>query len=416
MADYSESTGIYTKEWATSQGILKLEVNFKTNEIHIILKNGTKISEIPLSSLNGIPKEAFNDAQKLAAFLNNSYVKLSSYNDGSYKIQINQKLLGGGNIETDPARLWPNATVPYFIDPSYPQAQRKIVEDAIAAWQQANTGFIFISATKKHPNGPVIYNGTTYENYIEFSWNADLSSCSIKEKEEKTCSVCESHVGKQGGRQLINCDLSGQYDMGSIMHEIGHALGLYHEHQREDRGKFVTISKDGNADKANYGIEGKSFGKYDFESIMHYHFFEYHTKKIKEIDMTENEELFIREEEVEEPDFENPKMRINHNLPGDQYDQIIKLNSVPNEYGEGRIPSEKLKDKHKHLIANNPYSLYQLESGVLSVGAQQYLSDGDIAAAKHLADLGKRLIHRQPQQPAGNSPSSSYRPGRGRGY
>jgi Astacin (Peptidase family M12A) len=60
-----------------------------------------------------------------------------------------------------------------------------------------------------------------------------------------------------------------QYVAGSLIHELGHALGLYHEHQRPDSGAFVTIA--GGA-PPNYGtVTGAApLGPYDCGSIMHY--------------------------------------------------------------------------------------------------------------------------------------------------
>lgn len=55
------------------------------------------------------------------------------------------------------------------------------------------------------------------------------------------------------------------------MHEIGHALGLYHEHQRPDRNQYVTVDPSV-ANDVNYQIpsNGLPLGAYDCGSIMHY--------------------------------------------------------------------------------------------------------------------------------------------------
>lgn len=89
---------------------------------------------------------------------------------------------------------------------------------------------------------------------------------------------CWSSVGRVGGKQVVNLETPGCVrKIGTVIHELMHALGFLHEQNREERDKFVTINtkniKDGyevNFSKAKRG-ETSGFGvTYDYGSVLHY--------------------------------------------------------------------------------------------------------------------------------------------------
>ncbi|CAF3391336.1 unnamed protein product [Rotaria sp. Silwood1] len=73
-----------------------------------------------------------------------------------------------------------------------------------------------------------------------------------------------SSIGMTRGQQDLEL---GWNTKGNVLHELLHALGFAHEHQREDRDQYVQcLSEDSN----NYDIMGMPIGRYDADSIMHY--------------------------------------------------------------------------------------------------------------------------------------------------
>jgi uncharacterized repeat protein (TIGR01451 family) len=104
---------------------------------------------------------------------------------------------------------------------------------------------------------------TSQTNYVTFNFDpSDLSG------------YCEASEGMAGGQQFIggsiNCSFAG------TCHEMGHAIGLLHEHQRPDRNSYVVLTP-ANADKpyllGDFDLFADDFqviGLYDYASVMQY--------------------------------------------------------------------------------------------------------------------------------------------------
>ncbi len=142
---------------------------------------------------------------------------------------------------------WANGTIPIAVDPSiYENGLGSVVHDAIAAFNN-RTELCLVPRTNQ-------------DDYVNIIYSSALGSA-----------AGISSIGRQGGGQTLFLANSANY--GTVMHEMMHAAGFYHEQCRTDRDQFVKIVEENIEDgrKNQFQFEpGFVQSTYDYCSIMHY--------------------------------------------------------------------------------------------------------------------------------------------------
>ncbi|CAJ0602420.1 unnamed protein product [Cylicocyclus nassatus] len=140
---------------------------------------------------------------------------------------------------------WRNNVVPYMLSAQYSKEQKKTIRDSLAALERVSC-FRFVDRGME----------------LDFLMIAPLDGC-------------YSYVGKIGGQQTLSLAVDCIADY-IIWHEVMHALGFEHEHQRPDRDDFIKVEyrnvqagQLANFEKlAPYEVDYND--SYDYKSIMHY--------------------------------------------------------------------------------------------------------------------------------------------------
>ncbi|KAJ0394819.1 hypothetical protein ATCC90586_005344 [Pythium insidiosum] len=167
---------------------------------------------------------------------------------------------------SQPERQWENGVVCFQFHDQYPfdSAQTAVIYDAMRVYEkETNVRFMTLDTCKSkgltaHCKGCV--------NYIDL-------------KHPPTGRDCNSSIGvNTRGGQIMNLadrcfegDGALKHSTGTTIHEIGHALGLYHEHQHPQRRVAVFWDDIPQSIWGEMKVRDVSVGgKYDPDSIMHY--------------------------------------------------------------------------------------------------------------------------------------------------
>jgi hypothetical protein len=192
-----------------------------------------------------------------------------------YQVVRNEKLLQGDMVLrpfknrsgvgitafalADISHRWPNRTISYCLTSSLNDTQKTEARDAMFAWS-SNANVVF------HDDGSPCEGASSHPSatQVQFtSWD------------QPYCKATVGYTGEATETVLITPD-TNYCDTGTVMHEVGHLLGLQHEQSRPDRGQYIVIHKENIQDD-----QGDQFdiitndvttlnSPYDCASIMHY--------------------------------------------------------------------------------------------------------------------------------------------------
>ncbi len=130
------------------------------------------------------------------------------YKDRKFSSKFQRSAIRGSRF------LWPNKRVPYSLSSRYSSYARGQIAAAIKKFE-SQTCMTFVPKTRSD------------RDYVYILPDDG----------------CYSMVGRVGGKQELSLD-NRCLDMGTVLHELMHSVGFFHEQGRHDRDDYISIHWD----------------------------------------------------------------------------------------------------------------------------------------------------------------------------
>jgi hypothetical protein len=153
--------------------------------------------------------------------------------------------------------IWPDRNIPYVLDGSLSGNNLGRVQNIIYAWNVATTA-------NGNPIKVLFRPKIGNQSFVLIKYSTDTSICGNSFVGNQKYNINGYYTGQTLNIRCLDQD-------GQLLHELGHAAGLWHEHQRCDRDAFVTVaSSDSVAFGKRCGADARDYQKFDYGSVMGY--------------------------------------------------------------------------------------------------------------------------------------------------
>jgi hypothetical protein len=170
--------------------------------------------------------------------------------NGQHEIELVVAGAGLRTVRADRSALWSGARVPYVIADNVTDTLKEEIEKALKFYRDET---------------PLRWEKADGDDsWVRFElWVNPIAAGS-------------SLVGRVGGRQTIR--LRGDAKKETVIHEMGHVIGLFHEQSRPDRNSYVNVLEENIRDFEEFGSnfdllspdDVTVMGPYNHRSVMHY--------------------------------------------------------------------------------------------------------------------------------------------------
>lgn len=160
-------------------------------------------------------------------------------------------------------QVWEDTIIAYYVDPKVPSSVSALIDQGVLAWNTAGLPIQILPGPSKRP-----------ASYIEFRIIGDPPCLPQKPSVHGNVNKIGHDPGKGEHSVCLSRTLATRH---TVMHELGHVVGLIHEHEHCEASQFVqnvrktskffqcapgsTRSLDQNAEMLT---------PYDMRSVMHY--------------------------------------------------------------------------------------------------------------------------------------------------
>jgi hypothetical protein len=156
------------------------------------------------------------------------------------------------DLKSEKPLPWPGGVIPYDLS-KLSEAQRIEVKAAMKLWEDTGANITFVPRSEEI-------------EYIEFTGATNAGNNT-------------THIGFLKGKRVEVNITAFWWRQGPWMpaHELGHVLGFFHEHQRWDRDRFVSVHYENIKAGREFDYDWipathwiATTSNYDYKSIMHY--------------------------------------------------------------------------------------------------------------------------------------------------